>query len=818
MPKNPEAPGHVLDEGTWNQFVPSDPATPADDSSDRKSNASGHSVGPNHEGPSTIPVPQPTSTPHTRHDRTNPAAPDSADSDEVTPKPGSERSDEWDLLPAPKIEKGQILFGKYLLEEKLGEGGMGQVWRVENVMLQRESALKLIRPEIAQNDKGWKRFEREARLMAMITHHNAVGVYDFRRSHSMGYIEMELVPGISLHDFLKQRNGEPLPLAWITQFLDQLCSVLQEAHGHVDKKSGKSRPIIHRDLKPSNLMLVEGKPADQNLKVLDFGIAKIAEDEGNPELTVQGDFLGTPDYMSPEQIRGGITKEGRGGIDGRSDLYAVGVLLYQLLTGSLPFKAMNKMGVLAAHLYSTVPAMKDANPGVRVLPQVERLVVKCMEKDPDKRPQTARELAQQFRAAIGVPETTEPERPRSRSLAPPIVAACLLTAVLIFVGPRILHLVGSGRSTVQSELGEVSESHNGTTDKGSTDPSKPEAESTKSELSVWLPAGYEVAEPFEPAPDAADETMRIRRISDHIELYRLKPGVYLPLGYEPESIDMSDLEEGWPRVIVRSSAKQVRFIRLAGKTYLQGDGRSGTPARDTSKNPCTPHWVRMSGFYIQETEVTHEEIEKYLETHPEAAENLRTWDAYHKRLCKTTKPVEKAKTYPAVCISYFTARKFAQDMGGRLPTEAEWEFAAKSCNDNSIFPWGSKFPAKGSKPKANIQDPSGFAGLAAVKTFPEDKTDQYVFDIAGNVRELCLDAYGLYSNIINAGNSTKDPLHDPCVRVEPRPDAATKYVVRGGSFLLGLQRAMVFQRDTVPADNTTDDIGFRLVIECPPAR
>ena len=188
--------------------------------------------------------------------------------------------------------------------------------------------------------------------MAKITHHNAVGVYDFRRSQSMGYIEMELVPGINLHDFLKQRHGEPLSLDWIAQFLDQLCSVLQEAHGHVDKKSGKAKPIIHRDLKPSNLMLVEGKSADQNLKVLDFGIAKIAEDDGNPELTGQGDFLGTPDYMSPEQIRGGITKEGRGGIDGRSDIYAVGVMLYQLITGSLPFKGMNKMGVLAAHLHS----------------------------------------------------------------------------------------------------------------------------------------------------------------------------------------------------------------------------------------------------------------------------------------------------------------------------------------------------------------------------------------------------------------------------------------------------------------------------------
>ena len=375
-------------------------------------NASGHAVGPSDEGPSTIPVSRPTPTPFTRHDNTTPASPDSADSDEVTPKPGSERSDEWDLLPAPKIEKGQVLFGKYLLEEKLGEGGMGQVWRVENVMLQRESALKLIRPEIAQNDKGWKRFEREARLMAKITHPTRSASTISGEATRWATSRWSSYRASACTTSSRQRNGEPLPLDWISQFLDQLCSVLQEAHGHVDKKSGKAKPIIHRDLKPSNLMLVEGKPADQNLKVLDFGIAKIAEDDGNPELTGQGDFLGTPAYMSPEQIRGGITKEGRGGIDGRSDLYSVGVLLYQLLTGSLPFKGMNKMGVLAAHLHSTIPAMKDANPAVQVPPQVERLVMKCLEKDPDHRPQSARELPRLFREAIEGHE--EPESKSAR--------------------------------------------------------------------------------------------------------------------------------------------------------------------------------------------------------------------------------------------------------------------------------------------------------------------------------------------------------------------------------------------------------------------
>ena len=284
MPKNPEAPGRELDEGTWHQFLASDQATPADDSSELdEAMPRGTPSGRVTRARAQSRSPAPTPTPFTKHDKTNPAAPDSADSDEATPKPGTERSDEWDLLPAPKIEKGQVIFGKYLLEEKIGEGGMGQVWRVENVLLQRESALKLIRPEIAQNDKGWKRFEREARLMAKITHPNAVAVYDFRRTPLDGLHRDGVRPGPSAcTSSSRQRNGEPLPLAWTAQFLDQLCSVLQEAHGHVDKKSGKAKPIIHRDLKPSNLMLVEGKPADQNLKVLDFGIAKMVRGRRKP--------------------------------------------------------------------------------------------------------------------------------------------------------------------------------------------------------------------------------------------------------------------------------------------------------------------------------------------------------------------------------------------------------------------------------------------------------------------------------------------------------------------------------------------------------
>ena len=345
---------------------------------------------------------------------------ESEDSEDSTPKPGVDPSAEWDLLPPPLIAEGREVFGKYRLVKKIGEGGMGEVWLVDDLELDRKCALKLVKPEIAHNEKGWKRFRREARLMAKLDHPNAVAVHGFKRAHSMGYIEMEFVRGKSLDKYLNERGEEPIPLDRIVTILDQLCAVLHEAHGHIDEKSGKPTPIIHRDLKPSNIMLVDRKPPGQDLKVLDFGIAKMLEEEGGPDatLTGAGDFLGTPAYMSPEQIRGGWGKDAQREVDGRSDLYSVGVLLYQLITGKLPFRARDPRALMAANLAEQPRPMKEANPKVNVPPAVERVVMQCLEKDPAKRPQSAQELARSFRAAAGRSHSR-------RSLWIAVGAACL---------------------------------------------------------------------------------------------------------------------------------------------------------------------------------------------------------------------------------------------------------------------------------------------------------------------------------------------------------------------------------------------------------
>jgi serine/threonine-protein kinase len=801
-----------LDDGTWHQPSESPATMPPEDSTRIKpSELESSEVEPI---PAVHTVPGANSTPNSN---ATVLQRESGDSDEATPRPGGEGSNEWDLLPAPIIKKGNVVFGTYLLEDRLGRGGMGEVWRVENIPLQKETALKLIDPRYAQDDKAWERFKREARVMAKIDHPNAVAVYAFRRSHGMAYIEMEYVPGCSLEKYLKDRSS-PVPLEWTNRLLDQLCSVLQEAHGHVDKKSGKAKPIIHRDLKPSNLMLAEDKSGEQVLKVLDFGIAKMVHDEASPELTNPGDFVGTPHYMSPEQIRGGVGKDGGGEIDGRSDLYSVGVLLYQLLTGSLPFRGGSNMEVLVAHLHQSPRPMREANPRAKVPPEVERLVMRCLEKDPDLRPSSARELARLFKEAI---KGQERSRPAKHSWQKPVlllIAACALLAGLVLGAPRLKDLVrtrirGVPKKVVPGEQPEV-----------------PVHDAEYLIRTAWEKQGYETLAadqletlatsqgyPLEKTSGDVDPPAGLRRVSDNVVFYAFAKGIYLPLGYHAD--DAGDLVGFWPKVIVRSSDNyKVRFIRIEEGKYTRGDFRTHSPVQDLQRNPCKPHEVSLSGFYIQETEVTNREMQAFSKEHLEA--RLKSWKRILTVMIDEEKrPEEDVMQYPAVFVDRATAQQAAQSVEGRLPTEAEWEFAARSRGQNQLWA-GKNSVAKKSFPKAylatnpNATDPFP----VPVKTYRgEDETDQKVFDMTGNVREWCHDVYKPYDEIIAENKNRDRVLNDPRVGGEPRADAPDlKYVVRGGSFMDQPEDAMTFQRNGIPASEELGYVGFRVVIQCPP--
>ena len=297
--------------------------------------------------------------------------------------------------------KGLVLFERYVVEKKLGEGGMGAVWLVHDRMLESQRALKLISSGIAADPDAQARFLREARIQDRINHPNAARIYDVKICNDTAFITMEYVPGKSVKDALEP--AVPMSLEWTTRILEQLCDVLQKAH---DQK------IVHRDLKPGNMMLVDGRPpGHEQLKVLDFGIAKMLESDtlGSDLKTNTGHVPGTPRYSSPEQITGGK-------VDERSDIYSVGLILYEFLTGHRPFS-----GPITALTYQHTqvppPSLAEVGATVQVPPAVEQVVMKCLAKQPADRPQSPRELIAMFHLAVASATSPQPAIRHSSSAA-----------------------------------------------------------------------------------------------------------------------------------------------------------------------------------------------------------------------------------------------------------------------------------------------------------------------------------------------------------------------------------------------------------------
>jgi serine/threonine-protein kinase len=257
--------------------------------------------------------------------------------------------------------------GQYRLKRLLGVGGMGEVYLAEHRLLKRPCAVKLIRPEKASNPGLLKRFEREVRVTAQLTHFNTVAVYDYGRTEDgTFYYVMEYLPGLTLETLVK-RYGL-LPPARAVHFLRQLCGALHEAHG---------LGLVHRDLKPANVIVCQYSWGHDVVKLVDFGLVRLVDaDLSAQPLTRKGMVMGTPDYLAPEQAEGGPAEV-------RSDLYSLGAVAYFLLTGRPPFPRPSVLETLLAHLHDPVPPLADRCPGVPA--ELEAVVLRCLAKDPAER-------------------------------------------------------------------------------------------------------------------------------------------------------------------------------------------------------------------------------------------------------------------------------------------------------------------------------------------------------------------------------------------------------------------------------------------------
>ncbi|MFE9860305.1 protein kinase [Streptomyces sp. NPDC005780] len=290
--------------------------------------------------------------------------------------------------------RGEVLEGRYRLVGMLGAGGMGQVWRAVDSRLDRDVAVKVITQSALTTSQSAARFRQEARATARLTHPRIVTIHDHGEAtlggHQVLFLVMELVPGRSMAAFAatERRSVEDV-VAWGRQ----ICAGLSAAH-----RAG----VVHRDIKPANVMVYGDRELD--LKICDFGIARLIEESG-AGLTGTGATIGTPAYMSPEQVRGDRT------LDGRSDLYSLGCLLYELLSGSPPFEGAG-WSVLAQHLNRPPQPVRSLRPDVP--DALDELVLRLLHKDPDRRPATAEEVSESLR---DVPDGLGTASPVVRELA-----------------------------------------------------------------------------------------------------------------------------------------------------------------------------------------------------------------------------------------------------------------------------------------------------------------------------------------------------------------------------------------------------------------
>ena len=303
---------------------------------------------------------------------------------------------------------GKTVDRRYHVLSRLGVGGMGLVYKVEHVHLAKIAAMKVLHPEMARDAEAVRRFRIEAQAVSRLDHPNIVQTFDFGQSDDALYLVMEYLKGEDLAAIVKREGTLPFDRA--ARLFIQVCSALTEAH-----ESG----VIHRDLKPENIMVVQRRDGTEAAKVLDFGLAKLRERSDTLGVTSGNQVIGTPYYMSPEQVRSEP-------LDVRTDIYSLGATLYRVLTGTPPFQATTPMGVLTKHVTDPLELPRTRAPALDLPPMADAIVSRAMAKSPDDRYDSAADIARDLQAALAArPRPSSPTTiaPTVREGRPVLAAA-----------------------------------------------------------------------------------------------------------------------------------------------------------------------------------------------------------------------------------------------------------------------------------------------------------------------------------------------------------------------------------------------------------
>lgn len=562
-----------------------------------------------------------------------------------------------------QLKRGQVVAKRYTLKEIIGRGGMGCIFRVRDNTLNEDVALKMLLPEHVQDTIVLERFFNEARIARQLSHRNIVRVHDIGIADDMVYISMEYLEGKSLRETIEALGpGQRLPIKSTLHIFDELCGALEYAHQYT----------IHRDIKPENVMIC----SDGTIKLMDFGISKLMS---VTRLTQASMVMGTPFYMSPEQLKNSAD------VDARADIYSMGVMLYEILTGTIP----TGLAKPASQMLRDVP------------PSLDPIVAKCLESKPEDRFASAAELRKELKLLQRDVVTDPDSKQEKKKLGKLVPLKPVMGSVLLLI---ILGIAGMMMRSFEMERRRISSNTPASGPvEGITVPSRQSGQAS-AQSSIQASEFSRIRSLIARAKNVAPDAAYMENRGD------LKKG--LAVG---EALwQRAQQENGLGRSAAVDTARAALQCYAAPVLAKERSEMSFIPQGKVRVGVASGE-VLVNGFFIDRREVTQADFDRFASDTgwPRRADN----------------PPE----LPVVMVTFYDALAYAAWAEKALPTEAQWAQAAYGAYDtSSIYPWGSDWDE-------GFRNDSG--ALEKPGEYENDLTASGCYDMSGNVAEWTRSAY-----------------------------------------------------------------------------